>query len=218
MANFGLLLAITEPGPADEEEFNTWYDTEHMLERISIRGFVSARRWVADVMPGEGKYLATYELVSPAVLESAEYLAHAGEHQTPWSKRMLGRTVVFRRWACEQILPGEALPHMMAHALFVAIGDVPPPHEAEFNRWYDEEHIPRLAQVPGVLCARRFRTSSGGPRYIALYDLADGSVLQHPAWQAATRTDWAKRIDALSAGCEWTLRLYRSYAPKARPR
>ena len=35
--------------------------------------------------------------------------------------------------------------------------NIAPEHEAEFNEWYDKEHIPALAAVPGVLCARRFR-------------------------------------------------------------
>ena len=129
MSNFGLLMTITEPRPEDEDEFNSWYDSEHVLERLSIRGFLSARRWVADTQPGEGRYLATYELVSPGVLDSPEYLAHMDEHHSPWSKRMHERMTVFRRWACEQILPGDALPHMMSHALFVAVGDVPVEHE-----------------------------------------------------------------------------------------
>jgi hypothetical protein len=62
----GLLLTMTEPPPAMEEEFNAWYDTEHLQERLAITGFRSARRWLADVA-GEGKYLATYELDSPQV-------------------------------------------------------------------------------------------------------------------------------------------------------
>jgi len=215
MSNFGLLLAITEPKPELEAEFNAWYDTEHIPERVSIPGFLSARRWVADTRPGEGKYLATYELVSPGVLLTTEYLTHVGEHFTPWSKRMLANATVFRRWACEQIVPGEAEPHMMAHALFAAIGDSPHEHEAEFNRWYDEEHLPLLSRVPGVLRARRFFDPKGTPRYIALYDLADESVPQHPDWQAALRTGWARRIDKLTGSCEWILRLYRSYTPSA---
>ncbi len=215
MSPFGLLLTITEPKPELEQEFNAWYDTEHIPERVAVPGFLSARRWVADVRPGEGKYLATYELVSAGVLHTAEYLAHAGENFTPWSKRMLSQTVVFRRWACQQIVPGEAAPHMMAHAVFVAIGDSPPEHEAEFNRWYDEEHLPLLARVPGVLRARRFFAPKGTPRYLALYDLDDESVLQHPDWRAATQTEWATRVDRLTEGCEWILRLYRSYTPSS---
>jgi hypothetical protein len=34
----------------------------------------------------------------------------------------------------------------------------------EFNVWYDTEHIPALARVPGVLCARRFKSAGSGPK------------------------------------------------------
>ncbi len=109
MANRGLLLTLTEPPPGMEEEFNAWYDTEHLAERLSIPGFRSARRWVL------GKsYLATYELDSPQVLTSKEYLLKF-ENQSPWSRRCLGKCVVFKRWACEQL--GSADPHPQAKAI-----------------------------------------------------------------------------------------------------
>jgi len=130
----GLLLTMTEPPPAMEEEFNAWYDDEHMAERLAIPGFRSARRWVADVAPGEGKYLATYELDSLAVLTSAPYLARF-RNQTPWSRRCLGKAVVFKRWACEQVTPGTADPHPGALAIFIG-------------------------QVRGALQVRRFRAEN----------------------------------------------------------
>ena len=80
MTRRGLLLTMTEPPAAMEEEFNAWYDSEHMAERLAIPGFRSARRWTADTRPGDGKYLATYELDSPQVLLSAEYLLAEGNH------------------------------------------------------------------------------------------------------------------------------------------
>jgi hypothetical protein len=214
--NFGLLLTMTEPPAAAEDEFNAWYDSEHIPERLSIPGFLSARRWQAEVPPREGKYLATYELVSPRVIETSEYLGHVGDGLTPWSKRMLGDCTVFRRWACEQITPGDAQPSLMSHALFVAIGDVPVEWEDEFNLWYDEEHMPMLARVPGVLRARRFRDPRGNPRYVALYDLADAAVIEHPDWTAAVATEWSRRIDQITRSREWILRLYRSYTPRPR--
>jgi hypothetical protein len=215
----GLLLTMTEALPEHEEEFNAWYDTEHLPERLSIPGFASARRWMADgrcdatAAPERriGRYLATYELERPEVLETPEYLRHVGEGFTPWSKRCLERAAVFRRWACEQINPGEALPPAGSGALFLACGDVPPAHEAEFNRWYDEEHLPRLARIEGVLAARRFRAGAGSPRYIALYDLVDERVPESPGWRAAAETPWSRRIDALTEGCEWILKTYRAY-------
>jgi hypothetical protein len=210
----GLLLTITEPPPQMEEEFNAWYDTEHLPERLAIPGFISARRWIDPQAPaGSGKYLATYELDSPQVLKSPEYLAHVGEHFTPWTKRCLSRCVLFRRWACTQILPGDAPPDPAARALFFVCGDVPAEYEAEFNRWYDTEHIALLSAVPGVLRARRFLDPGGKPRYIALYDLANADVPGSAAWGAALATPWAKRIDTLTRDCEWILATYIAYEP-----
>jgi hypothetical protein len=211
MHHMGLLLTMTEPPPAMEEEFNAWYDTEHVPERLAIPGFVAAQRWRRECKPGRGRYLATYELARPEVLESDDYLARVGENFTPWSKRCLKNAVVFRRWACEQILPGSALPESHAKALFLACGEVPEEHEDEFNRWYNEEHVPLLAKVPGVLSARRFRALSGTPKYVALYDLADEGVPQHPQWRAALATEWARRIGGLGEGRDWILACYSRY-------
>lgn len=208
----GLLVTMTEPPPEMEEEFNAWYDTEHLPERLAIPGFVSARRWMArGVGPGEGKYLATYELESTAVLKTAEYLAHVGDNFSPWSRRCLGKAVLFRRWACASLSPGSRRQSADSGFLFVAIGDSPPEHEEEFNKWYDEEHIPLMTAVPGVLSARRFRDPSGNPPYLALYELAGASVLEHHQWQAALQTPWYKRIEQLTGECEWILRLYEAY-------
>ena len=149
--NRGLLLTMTEPPAAMEEEFNAWYDDEHMAERLAIRGFRSARRWVADVAPGEGKYLATYELDSPHVLQSPEYLARF-QNQTPWSKRCLAKAIVFRRWACEQVEPGSADPHPAAKHLLCVIAE-----------------SPIALTVTGALQVRSF---AAAPSHIALADLS----------------------------------------------
>ena len=151
----GLLLTMTEPPPAMDEEFNAWYDGEHLPERLAIAGFRSARRWVAEVAPGEGRYLATYELDREAVLSSPDYLARF-EAATPWTRRCLGKAVVFRRWACEQTHPGEADPHPMARALLVVASDTA---------------LDDLA-VPAALQVRRFTASAGTPRHIVLAELA----------------------------------------------
>ena len=116
MPSRGLLLTMTETPPGIEAEFNRWYDTEHLPERLAIPGFISARRWEADLPPGQGKYLATYELESASVLDSSEYLARFRDSPTPWTARMLGSCTVFRRWACEQLLPGDVGPNPAAKA------------------------------------------------------------------------------------------------------
>jgi len=56
--------------------------------------------------------------------------------------------------------------------------DIPVGIEEEFNRWYDQEHIPERLAVPGFTSATRFRAVEGSPRYLTLYELSDVSVLQ----------------------------------------
>jgi hypothetical protein len=60
--------------------------------------------------------------------------------------------------------------------------DVGAEHEAELNRWYDEEHIPRIMQVPGFLSAGRYLALRGGPRHLAMYELEDVGVLRTAAF------------------------------------
>ncbi|APT59726.1 MAG: hypothetical protein DI532_22750 [Azospirillum brasilense] len=62
--------------------------------------------------------------------------------------------------------------------------DVAPEVEAEFNRWYEEEHIPDLLGCPGWLSARRFVSDDGGPRYAAVYEIAGPWVYDTPEFAA----------------------------------
>ncbi len=93
--------------------------------------------------------------------------------------------------------------HPKARYLFTASMDVDPDKEQLFNEIYDNEHIPLLLKVPGVLSATRFRTeplnmilsgekrtivAEGEPRYSAQYELESDQVLLSEAW--------AKAVDA----------------------
>jgi len=79
---------------------------------------------------------------------------------------------------------------------YVVETDVLPEVEDEFNAWYDEEHLPGLAAVPGTVRAMRLRDASGSPRYHACYDLAALETLGSPAWLAVRATPWSSRVRA----------------------
>ena len=68
-------------------------------------------------------------------------------------------------------------------------------HE-EFNDWYDTEHLPRLAAVPGCLCAWRFKAASGPNQYFALYHLETPDVCASSEWKSAAVTPWTVRMRA----------------------
>ncbi len=78
----GELFIWTDIDPAHEDDFNQWYDREHMAERAGIAGFSWARRY--RTQQGDRRYLALYRTQSMNVFFSPEY-RKAFEHQTPWS-------------------------------------------------------------------------------------------------------------------------------------
>jgi hypothetical protein len=98
------------------------------------------------------------------------------------------------RFEGDQVLPGEQLPPLDAGGLLLNAMNIAPALETEFNEWYDKEHIPALAAVPGVLCARRFRGSSGNRSYVALYHLASPAVVESAEWKRARQSDWTSRL------------------------
>ena len=107
MTQNGFLLVLMQPPANLEEEFNAWYDSEHVPERLAVPGVLTAIRF-CSVSAAAPKYLAMYDLELEAVLESDAYRRVAGDNSSPWTKRVTGRTRVYRSVG-NQIYPGNAL-------------------------------------------------------------------------------------------------------------
>jgi hypothetical protein len=191
MAN-GILIAAMNIGNAAEDEFHDWYDTEHLPERQRVPGFLLCQRWIGATDPKIS--VATYDLENVGVLQSPGYKAIGGENLSPWSKRVTSRVERLMRFEGDQVLPGDRLPPDNAGGFLLNAMNVEPAAEAEFNEWYNTEHIPALAAVPGVLCARRFRASSANRRYVALYHLMSPEVQASEAWKKAADTEWTRKL------------------------
>ena len=61
----------------------------------------------------------------------------------------------------------------------------------EIARWYDTEHMPGLAAVPGCIRASRFLNHGHGPLSLACYDLVSEGTLGSPPWLAVRGTAWS---------------------------
>jgi hypothetical protein len=72
--------------------------------------------------------------------------------------------------------------------------DIDPSDEAEFNRWYDREHLLERVAIDGFLEARRYIAHQGSPKYLCLYSTATFEVLDSPTYRTVlmTPTDWSK--------------------------
>ena len=189
------------------DEFNDWYDTEHIPERLRVKGFVNAERWVGADDPNIA--FATYDLDNEAVLQSTPYLTFTGEHQSPWTRRIESQLGKIGRFVGVQLNPGRQAAPPNAGGLLMVAMNIEAHAEADFNAWYDTEHLPRLSGVAGCLCARRFRASSGPNQYFAIYHLATPEVCATPAWKAAAATPWTAKISAhFSARLRVVMRRY----------
>ena len=80
--------------------------------------------------------------------------------------------------------------------IMIVMMDVEEGHEAEFDRWYNEEHLPERMEIPGYISARRFKLEEGDKgegvlKYLCIWELQDASPLtsamfkmqkERPSW------------------------------------
>ena len=71
--------------------------------------------------------------------------------------------------------------------------DVDAADEANFNHWYDREHLEERVAIAGFLEARRYVAHKASPKYLCLYSTETFEVLDSPAYRAklANPTDWS---------------------------
>ena len=203
----GLLFASFDFSTAQADEFHDWYDTEHVPERLRVPGIINALRWIGADNPTFA--VATYDLESLSVLQSPPYTAVGGANGSPWTKRVTNKATRIMRFTGDQRLPGDVISPPNAGGLLVASMNVDPAAEDEFNEWYNTEHLPFLAAVPGVITARRFQSADPTceRKYLALYNLESAAVAQSDAWRKAAGTPWTGRMrryfrDLLTIRCE----------------
>lgn len=80
--------------------------------------------------------------------------------------------------------------------LLLILSDAAPEFEAEFNEWYDREHLQDRVGTPGFLSARRYIASEGSRKYLAVYETESLAVFDSAVYKQklANQTDWSKRI------------------------
>jgi len=86
---------------------------------------------------------------------------------------------------------------MLPQCLLIVTAEVDEDVEAEWNHWYDREHLPAALACPGVLAGRRYvsagkisQTHRGergvkeGRVYTTIYELASPQAVETPEFQA----------------------------------
>ena len=162
-----LLMAMMEPLPEMEGEFQEWYNFEHQPGVNHLPGFITANRLVC--VEGWPRYAAMYDIESTDVLTSPGYLAVGGKNTSPWSRRIRSKVHGYYRAIGVQIYPGTAvfgekgLCSRIALLRFNAPPESTVPELLAGLRALFEER-PETAQV------RLFRSDFGGQYYIGMVE------------------------------------------------
>ncbi len=101
-------------------------------------------------------------------------------------------------------------------ALLMVWCEVPADKEAEFNRWYNEEHVAERLGVPGFLSAARYEAVKGAPKHLAVYELENAAVMESAAYKKVldNPTEWTKRSGAPFIATTFIRNIYTMIHPK----
>jgi hypothetical protein len=88
--NAGILAIWNDCRPGGEADYETWYRTEHLRERVAVPGFQFGRRYVAVAGAAQNTqtYFTYYETTGPGVLRSPAY-AEKGANPTPLTRHIM---------------------------------------------------------------------------------------------------------------------------------
>lgn len=192
----GIMLALLDIPAAYTNEYNRWYDLDHLPEHLSKADVVAGRRYVAtrqlraapgvvagDITGGHPPYATTYLFGGPVDFMSREALdgwqekdrtiVKAGRY---WRE---GRGLYARRWRSAEavarpsvLVAPEAVPHLAHRGIIVALGRAPSPDRVdEAVHWWRTTHLVDLFAVPGVLAALRFTPEEAEERDQVLHIL-----------------------------------------------
>ena len=195
----GLLLAITGCNdPSKTEEFNYWYNHGHVPYVTAPGIFRHAIRFAnTDSTSEVGQYVATYETnfeeVSKAMPDNREARAKLGD--SPGARTPLMQVIttgVFKR------LGGEfsAANKPTLGILLVLSNCKDAAREQEFNRWYEDVHIPDILDAGGFHTAYRYESldpEATKAKYLAIYETDNQDPAKAREKHSAVRADWQQR-------------------------
>ena len=208
------LLAIWANVDADyQPEFVQWHNCEHVPERVRIAGFHVGHRYRA--LAEARDFFMVYETETADVMQSAPYL-HSQNHPTPWTRKSIGHFRDTLRTIYTLVGSEGQRPDLDAPYRMLVRSNPPdkPEGAQEVIHWYQQEHLPRLAAVDGVLRARLYRAhadisnivtaerqvhgaSSGNQEFLAMYELLSPDIRRSDAWREAARgTAWSEKMVA----------------------
>jgi hypothetical protein len=98
----GILAIFNDARAGREAEFDAWFQSEHLRERLAVPGFLFGRRH--EAISGTSRYFNFYLVDSPDVLTSKPYLERL-DNPTPMTKKIMSEVFInMNRTVCHRTL------------------------------------------------------------------------------------------------------------------
>ncbi|CAM3127556.1 hypothetical protein MYCO108962_00520 [Mycobacterium colombiense] len=107
-----LMLVFTNPIQGQDEAFNDWYDTRHVVDVLNVPGVVAVQRYdlapmtlpdgdaaPAELPPPAHRYLAVYELADDPDSVMNEFLSRAADGRLPLSETLDLTSISMTTWS-----------------------------------------------------------------------------------------------------------------------
>jgi hypothetical protein len=208
----GLQLTFLDIPAELTQEYNRWYDLDHMPEHVSKADVLTAKRYVAPrdlqelggggstLTGGHPPYLTIYSLGGD---DFAGDEAWAG-----WTTKDRGIIKAGRFWRsgapayvrrmrlaetftrASVLVSDEAVPYLAHRGVIVALGHAPSAEQRDDAvRWWRDTHLVDLLAVEGVLAAMRFESIQDDEQDLLLHVflLEDDPAVVMERFEAALR-------------------------------
>ena len=162
-----VLIVLTNPdSPEKEAVYNDWYTNEHVPDVLAVPGYKAATRYEAfpSWISIPQRYLTIYDL---EVVDVAHIQRISDEHMRRIAAGEMRRSPegamdrdTMRAMYYLEKSPRQTSKLQQANVpdgVFLAYAAPTSAHrEAELNRWYDEQHLPDVLDLPGFTAAQRY--------------------------------------------------------------
>ncbi|MBX2825952.1 MAG: hypothetical protein KTR33_14560 [Gammaproteobacteria bacterium] len=124
MTGTGVLALWNDCAVGHEFEYERWYQTEHIDERLSVPGFNRCRRY--EALDAATRFFTWYEVQTPEVLTSKAYLDRLGDPTPLTATIMSGAIQNMSRTVCHRhVLSGHRFGSVIVTATLHEADDAP---------------------------------------------------------------------------------------------
>ena len=97
----GILAIWNDVNPGREADFDRWFQSEHLVERVGVPGFLFGRRH--EAISGTNRYFNFYVVEGPEVLTSKPYLERL-DNPTPMTRMIMSEVFInMNRTVCRRL-------------------------------------------------------------------------------------------------------------------